>query len=58
VVGDEVDDQQVRAGFREVARTHDAATVRAWARSAGIEVSPTGGLPRFVYELYLAARDR
>lgn len=26
--------------------------VRSWALQQGIEVAPTGGLPRFVYELY------
>lgn len=35
----------VRAG-------RDSSVVRAWALARGIEVSTTGGLPRFVYELY------
>ncbi len=38
--------------FQRLSRRHDAALVRAWARSCGIEVSPTGGLPRYVYDLY------
>lgn len=45
--------------FQRLARRHDAALVRSWARAHGIEVSPTGGLPRYVYDLYeQRARDR
>lgn len=39
--------------FRQVAVLCDTATVRRWALARGIEVSPRGGLPRFVYEDYL-----
>lgn len=30
--------------------------IRAWARDNGIQVARTGGLPRFVYDLYQAAQ--
>lgn len=30
--------------------------IRAWARDHGIPVARTGGLPRFVYDLYRAAQ--
>jgi hypothetical protein len=33
-----------------------ACDVRAWARANGLDVAPTGGLPRFVYEMYAAAQ--
>ena len=35
-----------------------AREVRAWARDHGIRVARTGGLPRFVYDLYRAAHPR
>jgi hypothetical protein len=41
--------------FQTLATTYDAAVVRAWAIEQQIEVSHTGGLPKFVYELYAAA---
>jgi hypothetical protein len=41
--------------FQTLATTYDAAAVRAWAIEQQIEVSHTGGLPKFVYELYAAA---
>jgi hypothetical protein len=41
-------------GFRRLSTAHPASDVRAWALHRGIEVSRTGGLPRFVYELYEA----
>lgn len=40
--------------FQSLATTYDASVVRAWAIERRIEVSRTGGLPRFVYELYAA----
>ncbi|MEI5673238.1 MULTISPECIES: Lsr2 family DNA-binding protein [unclassified Nocardioides] len=45
--------------YQRLSRRHDAATVRTWARSRGMELAPTGGLPRYVYALYEAeiARD-
>lgn len=43
------------SGFREAAASCSTRAVRTWALAHGIEVAPTGGLPRFVYELYLAA---
>lgn len=45
-----------RAGFVDLVRSCDTRAVRRWAREQGIEVAPTGGLPRFVYEAYLARR--
>lgn len=38
--------------FRQLARAHDAPAVRAWAFARGIELARTGGLPRWVYDLY------
>jgi hypothetical protein len=43
-----------RTLFRRHADRYDAAAVRSWALSQGIEVSRTGGLPRFVYDLFEA----
>jgi hypothetical protein len=42
--------------FAELVRACDTGAVRAWARAEGLQVSRTGGLPRFVYEDYLASR--
>lgn len=44
--------------FQEASRSLDARTVRTWALRNDIAVSTTGGIPRFVYELYRAAQDR
>jgi hypothetical protein len=35
----------------------DGAQVRAWAIARGLAVSRTGGLPRFVYELYATEKQ-
>ena len=43
-----------RSSFRRSVEQHDAAAVRRWAWSCGMQVSRTGGLPRYVYELYEA----
>lgn len=45
-------DRTIRA-MRARCRTSD---VRAWALANGIEVARHGGLPRFVYDLYLDAQ--
>jgi hypothetical protein len=34
-----------------------ASEVRTWALENGIQVSPTGGLPRFAYLLFMRARE-
>lgn len=39
--------------YADVKQRCDTAVVRRWARRRGLEVSTTGGLPRFVYEIYL-----
>lgn len=44
--------------FADLKRTHPAAEVRAWALSRDIPVAPSGGLPRFVYELYASHASR
>lgn len=47
-------DARPEAAFRGLTAAYPAAAVRAWALLRGLEVSHTGGLPRFVYELYAA----
>ncbi|SDD94275.1 hypothetical protein SAMN05421872_112175 [Nocardioides lianchengensis] len=46
------------ATFRSLASTCTASEVRAWALAHDMAVARTGGLPRYVYDLYLAAHDR
>jgi Lsr2 len=49
--------RQSRSGkaFRTTAVAPDPATVRAWARSHGMEVPPRGRIPKKVYEAFAAA---
>lgn len=41
--------------FRTTAVAPDPATVRAWARSHGMEVPPRGRIPKKVYEAFAEA---
>jgi Lsr2 len=41
--------------FRTTAVAPDPATVRAWARSHGMDVPPRGRIPKKVYEAFAAA---
>lgn len=42
--------------FRELSASVSTTEVRAWALGRGMGVSRTGGLPRFVYDEFLASR--
>jgi hypothetical protein len=44
------------APFRDLARSCSAKELRTWAIRRGIDIAPTGGLPRYLYEMYAAER--
>lgn len=44
------------SAYRRAVGSLDHRTVRHWALSNGIEVSRTGGIPRFVFDLYREAQ--